>query len=63
MAGARTPKKIQLARIINGKEVSVQDFSFEHALNLLRLQQSKGSKGWEIKSKDWKFVKNEIIKG
>ena len=63
MGSASKPKKIQLARIVGGKEVSVQDFGFEHALNLLRLQQKTGSKGWKIKSEDWKFVKNEIIKG
>lgn len=52
-------KTISLKRVKNGKS---EDFVFDHALALLRLQASKGSNGWELNEKDWKFQNNEIIR-
>ena len=37
-------------------------FVFDHALNLLRLQEQNGTKGWVITDKNWIFKDNEICK-
>lgn len=45
------------------KRGDVQVFSMAHALNLLRMQQSNGNKGWVIdKSEKYKFGNNEIYR-
>ena len=51
------PSKIKL--ISNGR---VTELDFSHALNVLRLQQSKGVTGWSIHSKTFEFKNNEIVR-
>jgi hypothetical protein len=50
---------------LRNKRGTVVPFAFAHALNLLRLQESRGgSKGWQIdeSEKNWKFGNNEIYR-
>ena len=54
----KMPSKIKL---INKNE-RVTELNFSHALNVLRLQQSKGVTGWSIHSKTFEFKKNEIVR-
>ena len=51
------PSKIKL--ISNGR---MTELDFSHALNVLRLQQSKGVTGWSIHSKTFEFKNNEIVR-
>ena len=53
----KMPSKIKL--ISNGR---VTELDFSHALNVLRLQQSKGVTGWSIHSKTFEFKNNEIVR-
>lgn len=46
----------------HNKRGTLEKFSFEHALALLRLQEKTGTSGWEISDKKWKFEKNEICR-
>ncbi len=54
----KMPSKIKL---INKNE-RVTELAFSHALNVLRLQQSKGVTDWSIHSKTFEFKKNEIVR-
>jgi len=54
----------------NAKKITLKEtrggtnhlFSLGHALNLLRLQEKQGTKGWSIDDKNWIFKDNEICK-
>ena len=37
-------------------------FDFAHALNLLRLQEKKGIKGWVLNEKNWEYKNHEITR-
>lgn len=50
-------KKITLKELRDGTE---HLFDFDHALNLLRLQNRKGITGWKISDPKWKFEDNDI---
>lgn len=47
---------------LKDKRGGEHQFTFPHALNLLRLQASKGRKGWVVSDKNYKFENNEIVK-
>lgn len=53
---AATKKTVKL----KNQRGNSSDFTFEHALNLLRLQNKKGTKGWSLNEKNWIFENNEI---
>lgn len=50
----------QKLKLKSKKTDRVHEVTFDHALNLLRLQASKGSTGWSLDEKDWIFENNEI---
>lgn len=58
MAGKK-PQTVFLKEVRGGTR---HPFVIQHALNLLRLQEQKGNKGWLIDDKNWQFVNNEITR-
>lgn len=55
------PKK-KTIKLSHGRDGSVHEFAFDHALRLLRLQESKNREDWKVKEKNWEFKDNEIIR-
>lgn len=41
---------------------NVVEFGFDHALALLRLQESQGNSDWKIATKQYEFLNNEIVR-
>lgn len=39
-----------------------RDFDFQHALEILRLEKSKGKSNWKIQTNGYEFLEDEIIK-
>lgn len=56
---ANENKTVTLKRTANGRN---HDFNFQHALNLLRLQEKNTKKGWVISDKNYIFENGEIIR-
>lgn len=56
---AKSKKTVTLRATKNDKN---HEFGFEHALKLLRLQETNIKKGWEISDKNYTFENGEIIK-
>ena len=54
----RKPKFIKL----KDKKGLVRKLTFEHSLNLLRFEKSKGFKNFEIVSENYQFINNDIVR-
>ena len=54
-----TKKNISLKRVKDGH---IEKFGFEHALNLLRWQNTHNTQCWEICEENWIFENNEIAR-
>ena len=55
-------KENQVVVLKHVKRGSKHEFTIEHALRLLRLQETSPQKGWVLDDKKYKFEKNEIIR-
>jgi hypothetical protein len=54
----RKPKFIKL----KDKKGLVRKLTFEHSLNLLRFEKSKGFNNFEIVSENYQFINNDIVR-
>ena len=55
------PKRKRVIKILNIKSKATLELKHEHALNLLRLQDEKGLKDFQLEEKGYIFKDNEII--
>jgi hypothetical protein len=54
----RKPKFLEL----KDKKGFVRKLTFEHSLNLLRFEKSKGFNNFEIVSENYQFINNDIVR-